>query len=247
VRSVLHLRDHNGWAVVQRSFSFQGGRRHLLADSHLRRLFFRRSAPCSQHSDVCVFMGDLQANSDDGVALEVERFREYLLILARIELRSRLRGKLDPSDVVQQTLLEAHRHRSQFQGDTSGELAAWLRQILARQLVDVQRDFGRAKRDIGREHSLETSLEASSLRLCGWLAGEQPSPSQQVHRHERAVRLAAALAELPESQREALLLQHWHGLSLAEIAEEMGKSPAAIAGLLKRGLRQLRDILPRDI
>jgi RNA polymerase sigma-70 factor (ECF subfamily) len=175
-----------------------------------------------------------------------DRYREYLLILARIELRSRLREKLDPSDLVQQTLLEAHRHREQFRGQTSGELAAWLRRILARQIADALRDFGRAKRDADREQSLEVSLEQSSLRLGACLAADQSTPSARLRRHERAIRLAEGLARLPEAQHRALVLRHWHGLSLGEIAAEMGRTPAAVAGLLKRGLRQLREILPGD-
>ena len=76
-----------------------------------------------------------------------------------------------------------------------------------------------------------------------WLVAEQPSPSQNVQRHERAVQLADALAKLPQNQREALVLQNWHGWSLAEIGRHMDRSPAAVAGLLKRGLKKLRGLL----
>jgi RNA polymerase sigma-70 factor (ECF subfamily) len=176
----------------------------------------------------------------------LDGYRDYLLMLARVELHAQLRSKLDPSDIVQQTLLEAHRHREQFRGETSGELAAWLRQILARQLVDALRGFRRAKRDVRQERSLEDSLGQSSQRLGAWLTADAPSPSQIAQRHERALRLAAALEQLPDSQREALILQHWHGWSLARIADQMGRTPAAVAGLLKRGLRQLRTLLPED-
>jgi len=84
-------------------------------------------------------------------------------------------------------------------------------------------------------------MAQSSMRLGEWLAGAgRSSPSQHLQREERAVQLAAALAELPEAQREALVLQYWHGRSLAQIAAELGRSPAAVAGLLKRGLKQHR-------
>jgi RNA polymerase sigma-70 factor (ECF subfamily) len=109
--------------------------------------------------------------------------------------------------------------------------------------VDALRAFGRAKRDVARERSLEAALDQSSQRLEAWLAAEQSSPSQQAQRHERAVQLADALARLPEAQREALVLQNWHGWSLAEIGQHMGRSPVAVAGLIKRGLKQLRGIL----
>jgi RNA polymerase sigma-70 factor (ECF subfamily) len=173
----------------------------------------------------------------------LEQYREYLGMLARVQLDPRLREKLDPSDVVQQTLLDAHRKQDQFRGQTEAEKAAWLRQILARNLVDALRAFGRAKRDVARERSLEAALEQSSRRLEAWLAAEQSSPSQGLQRHEQAVQLADALAKLPEAQREALVLQNWHGWSLAEIGQHMGRSPAAVAGLLKRGLKQLRGLL----
>lgn len=180
---------------------------------------------------------------DTGKEPRFEKYRDYLLILARIELKQRLRERLDPSDLVQQTLLDAHTKRDQFRGENSAEAAGWLRQILARNLIDAYRRHGHAKRDVGREHSLERELEASSIRLGSWLAAKESSPSQEAARHEQAVQLAAALAALPDAQREALVLQNWHGCSLAQIAEQMGRSPAAVAGLIKRGLKQMRETL----
>ena len=173
----------------------------------------------------------------------LERFRAYLRLLARLHLDERLRGKLDPSDVVQQTLLQAYQALHQLRGRSDGELAAWLRQILARNLALAVRDFARAKRDVARERSLEAALAESSSRLDAWLAAEQSSPSQRAERNEEALRLAEALEHLPEAQREALVLQHWQGWSLAEIGERLGRSPEAVAGLLKRGLKQLRMLM----
>jgi RNA polymerase sigma-70 factor, ECF subfamily len=166
----------------------------------------------------------------------VERYRDYLHLLARLQLDPRLRGKIDLSGVVQQTLLEAHQ--------AGGVPAlAWLRRILANNLGDEIRKLTTAKRDLGRERSLEAALEASSARLDEWLAAEQSSPSAPLQREEQALRLARALAELPEAQREALVLQHWHGWTLARIARHLDRTPAAVAGLLKRGLQQLRAVL----
>jgi RNA polymerase sigma-70 factor (ECF subfamily) len=171
------------------------------------------------------------------------RFRDYLLLLARAQLGDRLRGKLDPSDVVQQTLLEAHEKLAQFRGCTETELAAWLRRMLAWSVTDAVRSLGRAKRDVARERSLEAALEQSSSRLEVWLAAEQFSPSQQAVRHEQEARLSEALATLPDAQRDALVLRHLKGWSLAEISQHMGRSPAAVAGLLKWGASQLRLVL----
>jgi RNA polymerase sigma-70 factor (ECF subfamily) len=179
----------------------------------------------------------------DAPAPGLERFRSYLLLLARVRLDARLRWKLDASDVVQQTLLEAHQARAQFRGQTVGQQAAWLRQILARNLANAARDLGRAKRDVRRERSLEAALDESASRLEQWLAAEQSSPSQRAQRQEQAVELAQALAQLPESQREAVILRHWHGQSLAEIARQLNCTPAAVTGLLYRGLKSLRTHL----
>jgi RNA polymerase sigma-70 factor, ECF subfamily len=181
------------------------------------------------------------AADDRGAALE--RYRPYLLLLARMRLDPRLRGKLDASDVVQQTLLEAHGARGQFRGSTDAELAAWLRQILALNLSNALRDLLRDKRDVRREQSLEAAVEESSRRLDAWLVADQSSPSERADRNEQSIRLAAALAELPEAQREALTLHHLEGRPLEEVATCLGRSREAVAGLIKRGLRQLRERL----
>jgi RNA polymerase sigma-70 factor (ECF subfamily) len=172
------------------------------------------------------------------------RYRSYLRFLARLQLDPRLLGKLDPSDVVQQTLLEAYTDREQFRGTTDAQWLAWLRQLLAHNLADALKAFRQAKRDVGREQSLEAAIQASSARLEAWLVdSNQPVPEEEAARNERALRLADALERLPAAQREALLLQHWHGWSLAQIAGHVGRSLAAVAGLLKRGLRNLREQL----
>lgn len=173
----------------------------------------------------------------------LERFQPYLLMLARAKLAPQLRGKLDASDVVQQSLLEAYQGWERFHWQSEGELLAWLRQILAHNLADALRAFRRAKRDVARERSVQQALEQSSVRVEAWLAAEQSTPSQRVSRQEEAVLLARALGNLPSSQREALVLRHWDGWSLKEISQEMERSPEAVAGLLKRGLKQLRDLL----
>src|SRR5262245_56948084 len=107
----------------------------------------------------------------------LERFREYLCLLARMRLDPQLQAKLDASDIVQQTLLEAHQGRAQFRGRTDAEYAAWLRQILARNLSNALRDFRRARRDVSRERSIDRAIDESSARLENWLAAEQSCPS----------------------------------------------------------------------
>lgn len=176
-------------------------------------------------------------------ARPLERFRDYLHLLARLQLDPRLQGKLDASDVVQETLLEAHQASGQFRGTTDGEYVAWLRQILLRNLANAVRDFGRAKRNVAREQSLEAALNRSSVRLEAWLVAEDSSPSRQAGQHEQAFRLVEALARIGEAQRDALVLRYWHGWSLSEISRHLTRTPAAVAGLLHRGLKELRQIL----
>ncbi|MBM3994310.1 MAG: sigma-70 family RNA polymerase sigma factor, partial [Planctomycetes bacterium] len=101
----------------------------------------------------------------------------------------------------------------------------------------------RGKRDVRRERTLKTDLDASASQLEHWLADDEPSPSQKMERHERALQLADALTQLPDNQREAILLRHFHGLSLAEIAEQLECTTGAVAGLLQRGLKNLRTTL----
>jgi RNA polymerase sigma-70 factor (ECF subfamily) len=170
-----------------------------------------------------------------------ESYREYLRLLARMNLDPRLRGRIDPSDLVQQTLLKAHERRDQFRGKTEAERAAWLRAILANQIADALRRFGRQG---GRwERSLEEALEQSSARLDAWLAAERSSPSQRFVRQERLIEMADQIAKLPEDQRTAVELRHLQGLSVPAAAQQMGKSPAAVASLLYRAMKSLRHMM----
>jgi RNA polymerase sigma-70 factor (ECF subfamily) len=170
-----------------------------------------------------------------------DRLRDALQVIARLQVDPALHGKLDLSGVVQQTLLEAYQGRERWQGGPKGQQFAWLRRALANNLADELRKLAAGKRDLRREQALDAALEHSSARIEGWLAADHTSPSDKAERHEQELALAEALLELPPAQREALILQHWHGRSLAEIGEVLGKSPAAVAGLIKRGLAHLRE------
>ena len=174
---------------------------------------------------------------------ELESYRSYLRLLAGLRLEPRLRRKIDPSDLVQLTMLKAHEAsgRSAFVGEA--QRAAWLRQILARTMADEVRRYTRGKRDAGMERSLVAGLDESSVRLEAWLADDRSSPSQQAIRHEQLLALAEALDALPEDQRQAVELHHLNGCSVAEVGERLGRSKASVAGLLRRGLRALREQL----
>lgn len=191
-------------------------------------------------------MSEPQAEAPKAEALSLERFREYLRLLARMQLPNLLHGKMDPSDLVQQTLLKAYQAADQFRGQTLAEQASWLRQILANTLANNIRDFSRARRDVALERSLQAALDDSSSRLEAWLAADQETPSALVVRDEQFLHLAEGLSGLPDDQREALLLRYCQGRSLAEIGEKLGRTRAAVASLLRRGLQQLRKVLHQE-
>ena len=177
--------------------------------------------------------------------LQPERFRGYLIVLARASMRAsaRLQNKIDASDIVQEVLLQAHMALPELKGTTEGELAAWLRAILANKLADAARHYGRKKRDAALEQSYRETLNTCSKRLDRLLSPDQTSPSQEVLRQERALLLAEALAELSEDQRTAVELHHLDGYSVFEISKRMDRTKAGVAGLLRRGLKDLRERL----
>jgi RNA polymerase sigma-70 factor (ECF subfamily) len=172
----------------------------------------------------------------------LERFRAYLRLLAQLQFPALLRGKLDPSDLVQQTLLQAQQALGQFRGSTVPEQTAWLRRIFANTLANAVRDL----RTAGRDVTLERSIAESSARLDAWLASEHTPPVEAAVRNERFMQLADRLAELPEVQREVLLLRYCEGWSVGAIAAHLGRTRPSVASLLRRGLAELRELLQNE-
>src|SRR3954467_15089025 len=156
----------------------------------------------------------------------VEDYRDYLHLLARLQLDPRLAGKVDPSAVVQQTLVKAHQNREQFRGHTAAEQAGWLRRILANTLIDAARKFGR---EIDHEQPLEQQVHDSAARLEGWLAADQSSPSEAALRAEQFLRVARAVARLPEAQRVVIELPPLRDEPVAQVAAALGRTEASVA------------------
>jgi RNA polymerase sigma-70 factor (ECF subfamily) len=177
----------------------------------------------------------------------LERHRPYLTLLARAHLKPGNLAKLDSSDIVQQTLLDGYAKRAQFRGTSEQETAAWLREILKHNLADALRNQRRAKRDVRREQAFDVEIDASFRRTQNWLAAVQSSPSQRAVKQEDLLRLSVALTELPKAQREVIELHHLQGLKLAEVSAEIGRSEAAVAGLLFRGLKTLHTCWENEI
>jgi RNA polymerase sigma-70 factor (ECF subfamily) len=184
----------------------------------------------------------LLAGAPEARGALLDRHRSWLALLTRLQLDGRLQAKFDPSDVVQQTLLEAHRDLPRFRGRTAAELAAWLRGILAHVLAhEVRKYGGTQRRDLGREVSLEAALAASSSRLGAALTAPGPSPSGLAGQHEMELLLADALARLPDDYREVILLRNIEGLSHEEVAERMDRGVGAVRMLWVRALARLRN------
>jgi RNA polymerase sigma-70 factor, ECF subfamily len=173
----------------------------------------------------------------------IAKYEPYLRILARTQMRKAYQAKVGASDMVQQAMLQAVQGLDGFRGSTEAEFRGWLRQILAHHLCHLDRDMHREKRDVRREQSMEQKLAQSSMRLEALLAGDGPTPSQNVAMGEHVLRIADAVERLPESQRDAIRLHYLEGLKLSEVAERLEKSTGAVAGLLHRGMKTLRSQL----
>jgi RNA polymerase sigma-70 factor (ECF subfamily) len=185
-----------------------------------------------------------RAGSLEALGDLLELYRNYLKLLAALQIDRCLQGKVDPSDLVQETFLEAHRDFGQFRGATEKELMAWLRQILVTNFANLVRHYrGTRRRDIRLERDLAVQLEHSFAVLDRGLFARDISPSQQAVRREQAVLLADALSRLPDDYRRTIVLRHLEGLSFAEVAGRMDRSVESVKKLWARALARLRDVL----
>lgn len=174
----------------------------------------------------------------------LEHFRNYLELLARLEIGRRLQTKIDTADVIQDTYLDAHRGFKSFRGSSEQEFVAWLRAIFATRLSMLLRHYlGTQGRDLRREQGLEINLDQTSQLLERGLFANGNSPSQSVMRREQGVILAEALAQLPEDYREIVMLRHLEDLPFADVAERMKRSVDSVQKLWVRALARLRTLM----
>ncbi|HWG43679.1 MAG TPA: sigma-70 family RNA polymerase sigma factor [Gemmataceae bacterium] len=186
-------------------------------------------------------IAEARTGTDAGLGPLLDLYRNYLRLLARLEIGRRLQGKLDASDLVQETYLEAHRNFARFQGSNEAQFVSWLRQILAAKVANLLRHYlGTQGRDIRLEQQLALDLDNSSRGLGEKLVASLSSPSQQAVRREQAVLLADALERLPEDYREVIVLRHLEGQSFPEVAQRMGRSVDSVQKLWLRALARLR-------
>ena len=177
-------------------------------------------------------------------------YSNYLKLLIATQLDERLRVRVSPSDIVQETFFEAHRDFAQFRGQSPGEFVAWLRKILVNNILRVvEQHLLAEKRDVRREISLERigrRLEESTARLESLLTQQSDSPSGLAQRNEHEVLLADALADLPDDYRQVILLRHIEGLQFEEVARRMDRSSGAVRMLWLRALERLRKTFPEQ-
>jgi RNA polymerase sigma-70 factor (ECF subfamily) len=190
-----------------------------------------------------------RARTDAGQSLGqlLELYRNYLKMLALTQMDRQIQVRCSPSDVVQETFLEAHRDFAQFQGQGEGQFLAWLRKILANNLAHVfEKHVHAQRRSVRRELRLDgigASLERSTARLHAVLVGREDSPSAQTREQEWAVILADHLADLPADYRDVLVLRHLRGLPFKEVAEQMDRTPGAVRMLWVRAIAEIRQRL----
>jgi RNA polymerase sigma-70 factor (ECF subfamily) len=197
--------------------------------------------------DVPTLLARARAGGTDALGRLLERYRNYLSILARVQIGRRLQPKVDEADLVQETFLEAHRAFDRFRGGSEGELVEWLRQILAARIAMLVRHyFGTQQRNADLERDLADELDQSSRFLGQAFVASGTSPSGRAARHEQAVILADALARLPDDYRRVIRLRHLDGMTFPEVARQMGRSVDAVEKLWARALMQLRRLLPPE-
>ena len=180
----------------------------------------------------------------DAVSVLLEHYRNYLSLLARLQIDKTLWPKADPSDLVQETCLQAYRDFHQFRGHSEAEFQGWLRAILANNGAKLIRRFkGTKARDIHLERRIQDQLDQSSASIGQVFTSTEPSPSSLVVQQEAVATLANGLAELPEDYREAMILYHLDGLKIREVAEQMGRSIDSVKKLLPRAFLRLQSVI----
>ena len=176
----------------------------------------------------------------------LQTYRNYLTILATIQLDRKLRRRLNPSDLVQETMLAAHQDFAKFRGTSEPELLAWLRQVLINCLHHAFETHLRAKkRDVRREVSIDeigAAMDRSAAGLAHLLVDRGGSPSACLRQRERAVAVADQLARLEPDYREVIVLRNLQGLPFEEIAQRMERSRGAVRMLWLRAIDRFKQV-----
>jgi RNA polymerase sigma-70 factor (ECF subfamily) len=179
----------------------------------------------------------------DSLGRLMELYRNYLRLIAAMQLNGQFREKFSASDIVQATFLQAHQRFADFRGNSEGELIAWLRKILVSQMMMEIRRYSTLARNVNVERQLHQQIDQSSILLAGIVAAKGETPSQTAMKRERAVILADALAQLPENYREVIILRHLRGYRFHDVAKEMDQTIDSVKSIWQRAIRRLRELL----
>jgi RNA polymerase sigma-70 factor, ECF subfamily len=186
------------------------------------------------------------AKAGDGAALGrlLERYRNYVALLVRIQVGRRLKSKVDSDDLLQEIWLEIHRKIALFRGGSEREFLCWVRRLIGSILANQMRHYlGTKRRDLRLERALADDLDHSSLAMNQGLIASESSPSQQAVRREQAVLLSDALQNLPDDYREVIILRQLEGLSFPDVARRMGRTEDSVKNVWLRALARLRGML----
>jgi RNA polymerase sigma-70 factor (ECF subfamily) len=177
----------------------------------------------------------------EGELLRHYRARLRRMVAARID--DRLTPRVDPSDVVQEALVVAHRRLAEYLKQDDSPFYPWLRQIAWDRLVEAHRQhIGADKRSVRKEVSMELS-NGSVIHLAEQLTSSESGPSRQLVRQELRDRIRAILSELPELDREILILKHLEELTNSEAAAVLGISVVAVKKRYLRALGRVRKLM----
>jgi len=172
--------------------------------------------------------------------------RSYLNFVARSQIETWLRRKVDASDLVQETMLEAFRDFDRFDGHSEQEWLAWLRKILQHNAADfVRRYRGAAKRAAGREVPFRDPCDSRSPGAPE-PAAQQPTPSQEFLLLDTELRVTAALSRLSPDYQEVIVLRNLQRLPFNEVAQRMERSRPAVQMLWMRAIRKLQEALEEE-
>jgi RNA polymerase sigma-70 factor (ECF subfamily) len=172
-----------------------------------------------------------------------DRYRNYLRLLAWMEMDDRLQAKMDPSDLAQQAVLNAIKGLPDFRGKTEQERLAWLRRILAHCLADQVDHFQAGMRRVDLEVSLDKALDDSSAGIGRWVAANIRSAVDQAAHHELCQQFADALAQLPDMEQQVLNRKYFRNESISEIARQLNQDRRETSRLLRIALEQLRGLI----
>ncbi len=199
------------------------------------------------HEHIQVVLQKAQSGDQESLGELLGVYRGYLIGIAVAKLDPRVRARCNPSDVVQETLLEAYRDFHKFRGGLEREFLAWIRQILSNNLArTVETHLLTDKRDLRRERPIDNSTTTNCSRLEGqeqWFSDRAATPSSVIQHQEQLTAVLDRMSRLPSHYRDVLILRHIEELSFDDVGARLGKSAGAVRMIWLRALESLREVV----